>query len=1255
MNSNTPLKSRPLPGHQGSTPFRSASASRFRSSLVPMNRPSPARSAHPTNKLPANTTFGRDIFRTSTPQTTRTTKFTPSLPVDATRTTPGGRKFAQKTSSHGGMSSIPSTEPFKMRIPSPDPDLSGEALSKQVPDDPNRRGTIYADQFLAHKCPPDFDDLQRRQFFCILDLRRLKYAADEIFAKKDWKLNIMNFAKEYEKSRGLIMLRYGLYEFKNVKPSEEVLRRWRATHGLPEPEPERETTAPETPVQHNRRPAAPNTATTKRKAEDDLAPKDNALMASTANQNKRRNIIQESADAALTGPAPFKKSKRKMDETDEPDENQPSKLQKPTPSAAKSKFESILNKASSGNTSPMKRTPLAPFGTQKSSDSQNSNLPSKLNPFAASTNGLKHAGNETATDGTSTGSVLSTHKIGSVPTTTTGIFSYLSESSPNSSGNEDGNADDGETESESEEETGSQEVAPSDEPSAPVSTGVNTPTPTPVPTQSGSTLFPASKPTNAAGLFGGLTKPSDLASKGGLFGRVQMGSNGQLLRATPDSEEKGSLSPTKPAIEKEQIKTPAKRPGDYTFNPATTPISFGQSMPGISETPATISNPDIAKESSKPEAASTAGPSVLFGASAPATPVFQPTAQSLFGGLNKPSDSPQAKSNGVASSIFSGQKSAPASSSSFAPTASKALFGGASTSEPGTSAVKEQPNGTADTTPRGSASATSQANASETPSAPTEHTSIFGTSTANTNATPQPQVLFGNSLKIGEFKVNGNTSSQPLFGTSGNPPASSLFGASPSTPSFGADNAKANSSGAVKSLFETPKKQLSASFTFGESKPAATGEANKGSNVFGQGTNIPTTPMANPIFGSGAGTSSLFGGNSTTSTGLFDSKNGEATPAKKNDDSTATKSSIFNNTPSTAAPIFTFGGQTTPSTNNQPPFTPLFSGAGINATQTQGTESKKPTIQFGNAASTASTTPFTFGQTSSDSGFTFTAGGDGQSINNPFASSTPAPATPMFGGTSSTPAPSSSFNFSFGQQAPSTPNPPPASQGTGMFGVSSGPGNGAPSFSFTSATPQGTPNPFSSKPTTAFSVGSGSFLQAGGDISTGASSPFPAPSSIGTTPVSGTPEPQTQNEDHEEAPQEQISLTDGGPGEEDEIILHEIRAKAIKYVPVVKGSDEEEERKSPWSTQGVGPLRVLKNKSTGTVRVLLRAEPRGHVAMNKALLSDVGYGAKDKTVNFVAANDSGSGLETWVLQVKKPEYAQQLALALEANKSANKK
>lgn len=179
-------------------------------------------------------------------------------------------------------------------------------------------------------------------------------------------------------------------------------------------------------------------------------------------------------------------------------------------------------------------------------------------------------------------------------------------------------------------------------------------------------------------------------------------------------------------------------------------------------------------------------------------------------------------------------------------------------------------------------------------------------------------------------------------------------------------------------------------------------------------------------------------------------------------------------------------------------------------------------------------------------------------------------------------------------------------------------------------------------------------------------------SSLATTPATGTPEPgatqdNTDNSGHQadgdEAPQEQISLTAGGPGEEDEDVVHEVRAKALKLSTGnnndESGSDSPaaKEKKSPWKTEGVGPLRVLQSKTTGTVRLLLRAEPRGNVALNRTLLPDFTYKPEPngKYVKLTTANDAGTGLETWMLQVKTKEAAQLLADALEKHKAANKK
>lgn len=122
-------------------------------------------------------------------------------------------------------------------------------------------------------------------------------------------------------------------------------------------------------------------------------------------------------------------------------------------------------------------------------------------------------------------------------------------------------------------------------------------------------------------------------------------------------------------------------------------------------------------------------------------------------------------------------------------------------------------------------------------------------------------------------------------------------------------------------------------------------------------------------------------------------------------------------------------------------------------------------------------------------------------------------------------------------------------------------------------------------------------------------------------------------------------------------MLHEVRAKVLKFAPDgdKKDGEDKPKPKSPWSTKGVGPLRVLKHKETGAVRLLLRAEPRGHIAINRALLPDLSYKADKKYVKLTTSNEAGDGLETWMIQVKTEDMAKKLAESLEESKVHNKK
>jgi len=114
--------------------------------------------------------------------------------------------------------------------------------------------------------------------------------------------------------------------------------------------------------------------------------------------------------------------------------------------------------------------------------------------------------------------------------------------------------------------------------------------------------------------------------------------------------------------------------------------------------------------------------------------------------------------------------------------------------------------------------------------------------------------------------------------------------------------------------------------------------------------------------------------------------------------------------------------------------------------------------------------------------------------------------------------------------------------------------------------------------------------------------------------------------------------------------------KEEKVVP----KDEEEKKdgegekpKSAWSIKGLGPLRLLKHKTTGSIRILLRGEPRGHVVINALPLPTMEYTPKGKYVVAAFANDKGS-LDKWMLMVKTPDAAKALADKIQDVKKENK-
>ncbi|PGH33828.1 hypothetical protein GX50_03397, partial [[Emmonsia] crescens] len=166
----------------------------------------------------------------------------------------------------------------------------------------------------------------------------------------------------------------------------------------------------------------------------------------------------------------------------------------------------------------------------------------------------------------------------------------------------------------------------------------------------------------------------------------------------------------------------------------------------------------------------------------------------------------------------------------------------------------------------------------------------------------------------------------------------------------------------------------------------------------------------------------------------------------------------------------------------------------------------------------------------------------------------------------------------------------------------------------------------------------------------GSSQLSPFPFSAGTSAdVSRATTPNlsdTGADESEEATEDlpQVDLVRGGTGEEDEDEVFETRAKTMKLT-VVPGS---EDPKPQWQLQGVGLLRILKHKTTGRARVLVRADPSGRVLLNANLVAAVSYKSTGSAVQFLVPREPKP--EQWVVRVKKEDVAVELAGVMEKYK-----
>lgn len=925
----------------------------------------------------------RNIFRASTIDSPpAASAFSPSLPNSTMKKmfapaagTPGSsranRESIAQATPRGIAAKAKDKDLFPMRISSPPPELTGAALSQKVPKDWNPKASIYADQFLAHLCPPELDEGQRRQFFCILDLRRLKYAADEIFLSKGWKLNVTNFAKEFEKTRSIIMLRYGLYEFHNVKPSKEVLKRWRREHGLPDPDEDEDQAEP-----------TPTKATggkKKRKADDDSS----STPASGRAKRQATGDADKPAEVVVSTPAAtFSKNKRKASVSEDVEESQPAK--KPA-SGARSMFEAARNKATA---TPSSTTPSSTTPATKTSSSFGSK-PAKDSLFRSVLTANAEAG-QAAADGNNP-------------------FAYLSD---NSSAKNSGVDADGESESDSD-----SEEAPtndqSDEPSAkrpaiasaaqtgtssdagtrestpgpslfdrvtkdgqgqPVraATPVETPAPAPAPAKDqtwnmGTTPIKFAPPTSttpAASLFGppqpASAAAAALTSASSLFASKSTAPSNMFGASKSDKPAEKEPSPEKAAestdkdggeSDKENDSQGSKKPALENKAPSTQP-PFGGSL--FSQQPATTTEP-----AQEPAAKTSA--SSLFGASA------QPTAaSSLFSSASKPAEPASTQPSALQSTTLFGAKPAePAKEPEKAPSAE---------------AAKPVPafgtNGSFSTSKEASSTAPTSLFGGKT--APSSASSLFGGAASSTPATS----LF----------ANANTSSAPASGASapavgGAPSLFGAFGTGSKTPNGASEPA------AKRPLFGPPKSPPASTPTMFDGSPMKQDDKSPAKPLFPTSTSATSAPGGFGFGGSSqpAPSTNLFGSvskpaDSNTSNGGFSFGSTTSTAPAAPAPAPASAGSSFN---------FSFGGA---SNDNKAFNNPFSSGSQSTTTSTPPTGS----FNFGSSSAPSTGAPtFQFGgATSNSNGIpAFGAGSSTPGGTNMFGAGSSQPsAAPLFGG-----------------------------------------------------------------------------------------------------------------------------------------------------------------------------------------------------------------------------------------------------------------
>jgi hypothetical protein len=164
-------------------------------------------------------------------------------------------------------------------------------------------------------------------------------------------------------------------------------------------------------------------------------------------------------------------------------------------------------------------------------------------------------------------------------------------------------------------------------------------------------------------------------------------------------------------------------------------------------------------------------------------------------------------------------------------------------------------------------------------------------------------------------------------------------------------------------------------------------------------------------------------------------------------------------------------------------------------------------------------------------------------------------------------------------------------------------------------------------------------------------------SSRGASPAITTDNESNATDDvgaAEESSEPQQDLMDENPGEENEDLIYECKTKPL-VMAVGERAKQLKVKERTWTPRGMNRLRILKHRTTGRVRVVIRREPGASITVNSYLFPKEVYEVRDqgeKASGAVSARfQDGEYMDAYVLKVSSKSMAEEISTLLNKHKN----